>query len=131
MKERVWPAFGFALLTCGAQVAAVIAVATASAAIGAVSWVFCLPALILALPLSLGLAPLAVHGKLSDTRWRPSTSLQATVVFSLVGLALGYLLGAVFLETGHVRGGGIGSAIGGLLGSFMVLFVANLDSGRV
>jgi hypothetical protein len=70
-----------------------------------------------------------LHSRLANTRFAPSTTLRATIVLALGGLALGQVIGAMF-ERGHLRGGGWQSIAGALTGSFILVSVANLRALR-
>jgi hypothetical protein len=83
------------------------------------------PTAVVGIPLGLGLAPAVVHNRLMATRWRPVTSLRATIMLALGGVVIGHFLGAHFFESGHLRGGGASSVVGAVLGCITLLFIAN------
>lgn len=75
-------------------------------------------------------APVLMHERLSRSRWPPEASRQVTIIASLVGLVLGFVLGSLLVETLRLPDRGIGWRVGALLGSFTALFVTNLVGTR-
>jgi hypothetical protein len=115
---------------CVAQGTALLLTLLFVALAGRISPVLGMLAAIVGVPMSLGYSPATVHARLLPTRWAPATSLRGTVLLALSGLALGHVLGALVFESGHLRGGGMGSLIGAALGCVSLLFVANLRPFR-
>ncbi len=80
---------------------------------------------LIAVPLGLGAGPAVAQVLLAETRWAARTSLRMTILLSLVGLAVGQMAGAAF-ESGHLRGGGWQALVGSLVGSFLLILLANV-----
>ena len=83
------------------------------------------------LPLSLGVGAIAVYNWLEETPWRSVRSPRATILLALAGHSVGQVLGAMFLETGHLRGGGLPSLLGAAVGCVTLLAFGNLRTRHV
>ena len=83
------------------------------------------PVLAIGTPFALGIGPVVAH-TLMSRRWEPVASLRRTVLLALIGSAIGYLVGAIFFESGHLRGGQFGSVAGTFVGALVFVTLGGL-----
>src|SRR5204862_82342 len=94
--SRAFSAFGFGAAVTGGQVLGVVVALCVAGAVSVVFSSLAIPVAIVALVLAVGGAPAMLHSRLANTRFAPSTTLRATIVLALGGLALGQVIGAMF-----------------------------------
>lgn len=127
--RRLRSAVAFAVLTSAAQGLGLLAVASLAWVAGQLHPVLGAPLGLMALlgiPASVALAPAAIHEAVSRRSNGAIASLRATVLLAFCGFYLGSCLGSVFLESGDLRGFGVGSVIGGLLATAVSIFIGCL-----
>jgi hypothetical protein len=113
------------VLLFGALLAVLVAVGAAAAMLAPLGYILA-PVMMVAYLVALYFPPVWIHGWSYDRGFKPRASAVTTVVMTGVGMLAGQLIGAIYFERGHLRGGDWPSIIGAFAGSAVLASLAYL-----